>query len=278
MTAILAQLLQKYGDRFTLETNTPVLSIDHDPASSSMHPYAIVTRRGSIRCKQIFHCTNAFSARLIPNLVGKLYPLKGTMSTQKLGPSFPQLGDSISWAHVSKGSYDEKSGYIKLGLYYAQQNARTGVMFLGGEAQKLSNLLSDDDSFVADEARASLCAAAPMIWKDAAPVQPLKVWSGIMGFTSDGLPLVGKLSRSLTDRSGDGEWMAAGFNGHGMDKCWLSGEAIARMALGEREVPGFPKAYFLDAERFQALTPDMAAETLMEHIILSGNVEPKTHL
>ncbi|KAI5459335.1 FAD dependent oxidoreductase [Mariannaea sp. PMI_226] len=267
MTSILAQLLQKYRTRFTLETGTPVLSISHEPVVSTVYPYALLTERGMIRSKQVIHCTNGYSARLIPNLVGKLYPLKGTMSTQKMGPQFPWMGDRISWAHISKGSYDNKTGYIKLGLYYAQQNARTGVMFLGGEAQKLDDLLTYDDSFVSEDARSSLCMAAPMIWKDATPVKPLKVWSGTMGFTADGMPLVGQVPSSLSDRSGNGEWVAAGFNGHGMDKCWLSGEAVARMVLGEKHIPNFPKAYVLDEPRIKSLNPDIAAETLMEHIV-----------
>lgn len=275
LTAVLAQLLKEHGHRFTLETTTPVLSIEHN--KSSTYPYAIETPRGPIRAKKIIHCTNAHAARLIPNLVGKLYPLKGTVSALKMGPSFPQMGDAVSWAHVGRGSYDGKTGHVKLGLYYAQQNARTGVVILGGESQQLGNLLSDDDSFVAPEAQASLLAAPGMIWKDAEPVTPLRVWSGLMGFTSDGFPLVGGLTRSMTGREGEGEWIAGGFNGHGMDKCWLSGEAVARMALGEEEVEGLPRAYVLDEERFGTFTPEMAAETMLEIIMLNGTA-PKSHL
>ncbi|KAH7133784.1 FAD dependent oxidoreductase-domain-containing protein [Dactylonectria macrodidyma] len=278
MTIILMSLKQEYHDRFSLETNTPVLSINYESKDGSPYLYTVQTPRGKIRAKQIIHCTNGYSARLIPNLTGKLYPLRGTMSTQKMGPSFPRLGDRVSWSHITKGSYDEKTGLLKIGLYYAQQNAKTGVMFLGGEAQKLDGLLTSDDSFVAADARESLCSAAPHIWKDATPVAPLAVWSGIMGFTADGMPLVGRLSEGLTGRAGSGEWISAGFNGHGMDKCWLSGEAVARMALGERDIPGFPRAYLLNDERLASFSLDMAAETLMEHIVDGGSQEPKSNL
>ncbi|KAH7022030.1 FAD dependent oxidoreductase-domain-containing protein [Ilyonectria destructans] len=278
MTAILSGLKRDYQGRFTLETNTPVLSIDYESVPSSAHAYTLHTPRGKIRAKQIVHCTNGYSARLIPNLTGKLYPLKGTMSAQKMGPSFPLLGDRISWSHVAKGNYDAETGLLKVGLYYAQQNAKTGVMFLGGEAQRLDGLLTSDDSFVAVDARESLCSAASHIWEDAAPVEPLKVWSGIMGFTADGMPLVGNVPASLTGRSGNGEWISAGFNGHGMDKCWLSGEAVARMVLGERDIPQFPRAYLLDADRVGAFSLDMAAETLMDHVVSGGSDMPKSHL
>ncbi|KAI1073219.1 hypothetical protein LB507_010863 [Fusarium sp. FIESC RH6] len=266
LTAVLASLRMGFADRFALETNTPVTSV-----RAAEDVYIVNTPRGSIRAKHVIHCTNGYSAHLIPGLIGSLYPLRGTMSTQKLGPGFPHAGDTMSWSQESHGTYDGKTGHVHLGLYYAQQNAKTGVMFLGGESQSLRTLLSSDDSSVADDARATLTSAAPKIWKDAAPARPLEVWSGIMGFTADGMPIVGKLPRSLTGRLGSGEWIAAGFNGHGMDKCWLSGEAIARMVLGERDVAGFPKAYLVTDERVKTWSPETAAKTLMEQIIHGGS-------
>lgn len=201
------------------------------------------------------------------------------MSAQKMGPAFPLVGDKMSWTYVDKATYDAKTGHTYFGLYYAQQNAETGIMFLGGESQKLSGLLTSDDSVVGQDARETLCSAASKIWRDAAPTEPLQVWSGIMGFTADGMPLVGSLPRSLTGRGGDGEWIAAGFNGHGMDKCWLSGEAVARMVLGEQEVAGFPKAYLLSRERASSWTPRKTAETLMDHVSMSsGDVAAASRL
>ncbi|KAF4456138.1 FAD dependent oxidoreductase superfamily [Fusarium albosuccineum] len=277
LTAVLASLKRDFPGRFNLETNTPVKAIDHQQDMSRAYPYILHTSRGALVAKQVVHCTNGYSGHLIPNLVGKLYPLRGTMSTQKMGPSFPRVGDRMSWAHISKGTYNFETGHIHLGLYYAQQNAKTGVMFLGGESQKLSTLLTSDDSTVAKEAQETLCSAAPCIWKDVASTEPLDVWSGIMGFTADGMPLVGKLPTSLSGRSGDAEWIAAGFNGHGMDKCWLSGETIARMVLGEEAISGFPRAYLLSAQRVEAWTPEKAAETLMDHTMLSST-PPTSHL
>ncbi|KAI1054375.1 hypothetical protein LB505_014169 [Fusarium chuoi] len=276
LTAVLASLTKQFSDRFSLETNTPVLSVQVQDDDLEF-PYQVRTPRGPIRAKHIIHCTNGYSSQLIPGLTGNLYPLRGTMSTQKLGPKFPRAGHSMSWSQVSLGTYDAKTGHIHLGLYYAQQNAKTGVMFLGGESQSLNGLLTSDDSNVADDARQTLTSAAPNIWKDTAPAEALNVWSGIMGFTADGMPIVGKLPHSLTGRRGSGEWIAAGFNGHGMDKCWLTGEAIARMVLGETDVPGFPKAYLLNGDRMKSWSPQGAADTLMDHIMVGSQV-PTSHL
>lgn len=205
VAVVLASLKKDFPSRFNLETETPVVSVNHKDDTSQIFPCTLNTHRGVLRAKYVVHCTNGYSGHLIPNLVGKLYPLQGTMSTQKMGPSFPRVGDRMSWSHISKGTYDGETGHIHLGLYYAQQNAKTGVMFLGGESQSLSGLLTSDDSFVGDDARDTLTSAAPHIWKDAAPAKPLKVWSEIMGFTADGMSLVGRLSPGLTSRPGSGE-------------------------------------------------------------------------
>ncbi|RBR26404.1 uncharacterized protein FIESC28_00809 [Fusarium coffeatum] len=142
--------------------------------------YIVHTTRGPIRTKDVIHCTNGYSAHSITGLVGSLYPLRGTMSTQKLGPDFTHAGDKMSWSQESHGTYNGKTGLVHLGLYYAQQNAKTGVMFLGGKSQNLRTLLSSDDSSVGDDARATLTSAAPKIWKDAAPTKPVDVWSEII--------------------------------------------------------------------------------------------------
>lgn len=69
-------------------------------------------------------------------------------------------------------------------------------------------------------------------------------WCGIMGFTTDVLPFVGKLDPWITRRTtrkenemkdlgvSPSEWIAAGFCGEGMVMAWLSGVAVALMILG----------------------------------------------
>lgn len=253
-------MLHEYGERFTLETSTAAKSIDY--RNGEPFPYHITTSRGVIRANKVIHCTNGFAGHVLPNLIGTIYPSRGTMSSQKPGPSFPNLGALASWTHFSKATYDSETGVFGTGLYYAQQNEHTGDIFIGGERQRVADLLSSDDSLVASEARESLCAILPKIFRAVEPVGEQRVWSGIMGFTSDGLPLVGKLPSEITRRDGDGEWIAAGFNGHGMDKCWLTGEAVARMVLG-KESSEFPDAFLLTSERLDRCGADQSADGFM---------------
>lgn len=257
VTNTFKMLLANFDGRFALETNTPATSIEYDAASPA--PYAVHTPRGTIRAKQVIHCTNGMAAHLLPNMVGKLFPFRGTMSVQAPGPAFPRIGDSVSWSHVAKGAYNAEADTLHTGLYYIQQNAKTGHLWIGGETKTLQDMLTSDDSVVDEPARSGLSTALPRIFKDVEPVEVRNVWSGIMGFTADHKPMVGKVSAWASGRAGDGEWMAAGFNGHGMDKAWLSGEAVAKMAMGEAEVAGFPKMYLVSEERFASLSSEEAA-------------------
>lgn len=258
ITAVLASLLKTYEARFTLETNTPALSIQHDTATNADFPYTITTPRGSIGARVLVHCTNGYASHLLPKLAGAIYPLRGTMSAQEPGPDFPRMGAEASWSYFSKSHFDFETGIFCPGLYYAQQNVKNGYIFIGGESQKVEDLLSADDTVVSPEAEEHIRSILPRVFRDVEPVGQQKVWSGIMGFTSDGLPLVGRLTSDLTQREGQQEWIAAGFNGHGMDKCWLTGESLATMILGSPDLKGLPKAFLLTPERRCAVGPDQS--------------------
>ncbi|CAH0055462.1 unnamed protein product [Clonostachys solani] len=266
VTAVWRQILDKHANCITLETETPVLSVEPHTWEGK-DGYSLTTPRGTIRASKVIHCTNGYAAKLLPNLVGKLYPLRGTMSEQELGPSFPQSGAEYSWTSTGLGNYDKKSDEILVNLWYAQQNPKTRNLFIGGEHQPIKELLNDDDSKISSSARAHLSVITSKIFHNAEPTSVKRIWSGIMGFTADLFPFVGPLSKEMTGRDGNGEFIAAGFSGHGMDKCWLCGEAAALMALGEDVPVGFPKPFLVSNRRIQDGTPEAAAKALIDSIV-----------
>lgn len=107
------------------------------------------------------------------------------------------------------------------------------------------------------------------------------LWSGIMGFTPDHVPWVGKLPKSVASHRGNylsaapttpttittngsangsahgapsearGEYIAAGFNGYGMPLCWGCGEAVAKMLLGQQDEISdwFPESFRITEQR-----------------------------
>jgi glycine/D-amino acid oxidase-like deaminating enzyme len=173
------------------------------------------------------------------------------MSTQKAGPSFPNLGATRSWTTHQAPSLDPKTGNFKTGLIYITQNEHTGDVFIGGELQSYDQILVSDDTVIPDIPAQNLATILPKIFKGWDNTEPVakRIWSGIMGFTADAVPLVGLLPEDVTGRAGTGEWIAAGFNGYGMDKCWLSGEALVGLMTGDEKAVPLPKAYTLSQER-----------------------------
>jgi len=72
------------------------------------------------------------------------------------------------------------------------------------------------------------------------------LWTGIQGYTTDGMPHVGR----VLDR--ENEWMLCGFNGGGMSIIFTTAEAVARMVGGEScefEDTGLPELFRTSRER-----------------------------
>lgn len=101
----------------------------------------------------------------------------------------------------------------------------------------------------------------------------LTKWTGIMGYTVDGLPIVGKVPSRISGRkleSGSGaEWVGAGFCGHGMAYGWLTGKALAEMVLKGEENIGdwFPREEFAcSEERLQRISLEDAVAFFLETV------------
>ena len=84
---------------------------------------------------------------------------------------------------------------------------------------------------------AALHAFLPRHFPDLAGVPVEHEWTGIMGFTPDRAPLVGPLPGS------PGEYVAAGFHGHGMPMAFLAAKAVAEMIAGKEPEIFVPEAF-----------------------------------
>ncbi|KAI0439088.1 hypothetical protein F4803DRAFT_66893 [Xylaria telfairii] len=81
-------------------------------------------------------------------------------------------------------------------------------------------------------------------------------WTGIMGYSRDGNPWVGRVPSTLLDAPGpetdaDGLWISAGYTGHGMPVAPGCAVAIARMMLGKEDGLELPKTWVASNERAQ---------------------------
>ncbi|KAL3601114.1 hypothetical protein FPOAC2_05368 [Fusarium poae] len=264
LAGIYQRLLAKFPDRLAIETNTPVTKVEF--LGSSEYPYVLTTSRGSIRTKRVIHCTNGHASHLLPRLSGRIYPFRGTMSVQKPGPELANVGASKSWSLSHKATLDIRSGLYTTGLYYLQQNALTGRIWIGNETAYMPDILTADDTYVPEAAVQALSSILPKMflngWGSESTSKIESIWSGIQGHTADGLPVVGQVPASVTGTEDDqGQWIAAGFNGYGMDKCWLTGEALVKMMLDEDVSDWFPQCYRITEDRLQS---QLTAEATVE--------------
>ncbi|KAF3402002.1 hypothetical protein F1880_009924 [Penicillium rolfsii] len=269
VTKVFDSLLQKYPGRLTIETHTAVKAVEYDEnfltPITTVFPYTVRTTRGPMRAATVVYCTNGYSGHLLPSLRGRIHPFKGTMTVQDPGTSIPNQGASVSWGFHYPPTYDPETKRHGYGLYYLGQSAKTGYLYFGGENTRMDEAVSADDSFVASHSVSHLQSVLPRFFgkEDKAPWKLVSSWSGIMGFSSDGLPLVGRLSPAFTGRRGKGEWIAAAFNGYGMANCLMAGEALALMILGKKVDDWLPSAYELGEHRLQTiLTPPEAVKAL----------------
>jgi glycine/D-amino acid oxidase-like deaminating enzyme len=265
VTSVYSKLLSSFPSRFRIEANTPAFSVSVEDRTS-LHKYNIKTPRGNILAKRIFHCTNGHAAHLLPGLRGKLFPVRGHMTVQNPKCEALKINNrNQSWGVIHAP-----------GLDYMTQNVYTGELFLGGglfqaEDGGMLDVGSSDDSQLSKLATSHLVDVLPALFgqQDGVPMEKSELsanWSGIMGFTADGLPLVGRLPPSATGRDELAgadtaeEWIAAGFNGYGMVNAWLSGQAVAEMALGNETSDWLPGSYVCTATRLSRMKAQDFAE------------------
>lgn len=238
------------------------IGINSDP----LRPYDVHTKRGTIAASHIIHATNSHAAGLIPGLVGKIFPVRGQMTAQRPGQSFPQHGGTRSWSVINNRGFEyvtQRPSASDVGSGEGGEIMLGGGLFFAG----LDEIGVANDADLNFFVGSYLGGVLPMVFgpenwdPDHSSGRMKKMWTGTMGYTIDMLPFVGKLESSITQRevprsavnekpSGKeialpAEWIAAGYNGEGMVNAWLCGAAVALKVLSLddinlKEEPGIP--------------------------------------
>jgi glycine/D-amino acid oxidase-like deaminating enzyme len=151
------------------------------------------TRRAIYKARYVLLCTNAYSPYIDPYFVGKVIPTRAQVLV-----TAPLESPVINTC-----------GYSDYGYMYYRMTFDNRLLIGGGRKQNkpLENDTSDDR--ISEPVQRILDDYLRTRFPDvSAPVE--RRWAGIMGFTPDGLPLVG----TLPDKPSVG--FAVGFNGHGL--------------------------------------------------------------
>ncbi|MBZ0287477.1 MAG: FAD-binding oxidoreductase, partial [Anaerolineae bacterium] len=140
--------------------------------------YALVyTRQFIFKARDVLLCTNAYSIHLDPYFVGKVIPTRAQV---------------LVTAPLKNSPVVNTCGYSDYGYMY-YRDTFDGRLLIGG-GRKQNKALENDttDDRVTEPVQRVLEAYLRAKFPDVdAPVE--QRWCGIMGFTADGLPLVGTL-------------------------------------------------------------------------------------
>ncbi|KFA45977.1 hypothetical protein S40293_09208 [Stachybotrys chartarum IBT 40293] len=217
-----------------LKVFTHTAALDIIPAGTQGE-WLIRTGKGAIRCRRIFHATNGYLSHLLPEYAGKLVPLKGTVTAIQPNPLYLEkpLGHSagVQWGI----DFD----------YMIQRESDGNPLVFGGRdlahPRGLPGVIGDaDDSVVTPEIVEALqqFPADHMSGWDRHNAHLRYAWSGIMGFTADELPFVGPVPGK------PGQYMAAGYAGHGMARVFLTVKGLMQAVRGETIDSRIPELYF----------------------------------
>lgn len=166
----------------------------------------VSTPAGKVRARQALVTLNAYSSELLPELKGLIRPVRG---------------QALSTASLDERLFDMPC-YGHYGYHWWRQLASGELVAGGWRHESLdSEECSDDEPCnpVQGHIERFVARVAP-----GAMVE--RRWAGLMAFTPDGLPLVGRVpGRERT-------WIAGGYNGHGNGLALLCVQGLTESMFG----------------------------------------------
>lgn len=234
-----------------LQTNTPATSIFQAADTASQEQKRMVqTPRGEITACKVVLATNGYTAHLYPPLQGVIVPLRGHVTAHRPGSNMPKGGLPTTYSFI----YDNGYEYMiprPPGLKHAGDIVIGGGLTKAAEEGLYEYGTTDDtttDPLIIEYLRETTPIYFGDNWGQDDPAGRIRrEWSGIMGYSADGFPLVGHVPEE------EGLYIAASFQGHGMVLCYLCAKALTEILFGaeDRALDSwFPKAFRMRKERF----------------------------
>ncbi|KAJ7174991.1 DAO-domain-containing protein [Mycena crocata] len=244
-----------------LQTWTPVTSVTASPTTPGH--WAVKTPRGIVSTPTVVYATNAYTSSILPSFAKYIQPT-AHMCNKVVPPRAFAGGKAL------QNSYGVMAA--RGGLYSINPRCSAdGVVLFGGsnpnQGQLTVYLDADpmrlfDDSLSnfqpVTDAVSELTASAFEGWDEEGPapgVGPEYSWSGIIGLSGDSLPFIGKVPDM------PGQWICAGFHGHGMAHIFTCAPGLVTLMQGGMWTDtGLPECLELTAERLEKIggSPDFA--------------------
>ncbi|KAF3396421.1 Gamma-glutamylputrescine oxidoreductase [Penicillium rolfsii] len=229
-----------------LQTNTMVTEIGETCTPDGRWP--VTTDRGIIYARKIILATNAFTSALVPEYSRAIVPCKGLCTHIEAAPGAPY--QELPETYVIRP---------EPGAFIYQISRKDGSIIVGGAQYKYKDAHEhwhnnpDDGTLIrpVENYFDGYMQRTFFGWEDSQAAVKHK-WTGVMGYSADSLPHIGAIPGK------PGQFIAAGFNGHGMPVVFLCGKAIAQMAQQSMsfEETGLPKLFETSTARLNPVYND----------------------
>ncbi|SJL05402.1 uncharacterized protein ARMOST_08769 [Armillaria ostoyae] len=244
----LAILAMGRGLGLSLFTHTPATGIE--PSPSGNKNWVVSTARGSITTPVVVHATNAFADTLLPQLENLVTPMRA--QAHKIIPT-----PSFSSTNMLTHTYSLR--FALHHFYSLIQRKSDGTLVLGtsrgipglSETTR-AELACKNDRVLNEEIQEDAVRSFKKIFPDfgeEALGEGLEFgWTGILGMTKDSVPFVGAVPGC------PGQYVLAGFNGHGMARIFGCAPGLSQLVLGGKwEDTGMPDCFQITEERMAKL-------------------------
>jgi sarcosine oxidase subunit beta len=170
----------------------------------------VETDHGPFFAADVVLATNAWTPHLLDLPAGAIVPARGQiLVTPALPPTLP---------YAFGTNFDKE---------YGRQTA-TGQILCGGYRRLDDDEgLGHEDEQVTPAVLAGIAQCLVGLFPCLDQVRVVRCWAGIMGFTADGLPLIGRWEQL------SGLTVAAGFNGNGFSWAAITGQLVADLVTGQ---------------------------------------------
>ncbi len=199
----LAGILAKKG--IPIFEHTLVENFSSDETSDAV---LIETDRGTVSCAMAILATNAYTAKLQPRLKDKIVPVQGqAFVTEPL--------DEMIFEEVI---------YANFGYEYWRQ-LQNGRFLVGGFRENSGNSVDNESESGNPELIKGLFEYFTSLFPQAKSAQISHAWAGTMGFSQDGIPLLGAVPGSPN------VFVCGGYTGHGLGFAGSLGKMAAEMMI-----------------------------------------------
>ncbi|KAI8081556.1 FAD dependent oxidoreductase [Halteromyces radiatus] len=227
-------LARAVEDKVHLATFTSVQEVRQQ---SKEYRHQIITNRGIIEAKKVAYCTNAWTKYLLPTFQRHLVPIRNQVVSVPVPPVSKTENDAAKMDYVLSANR---------GFQYLSYRPYDQTLIFGGCRNTTAGWMvyEDDDSTLNQTVS---CHLRGQLEDYGFPHFPEREWVGTMGFSiQDGLPFVGDLTRLLGKEKGSGQYIAAGFSGHGMPRTFLCGRGLAQLLSDQSLDSYFPEPFLVD--------------------------------